>query len=84
MAEGGDSKIYSIVNGIRVPYFVVQEKVDKLKDLKLYSDDLWVATYPKSGTMYYMDTANTEARGKQNDIKISDAVPWLKLKGSSL
>ncbi len=34
------------VNGLLVPAFVLQEDVDKLKDLELYPDDVWIVTYP--------------------------------------
>ena len=39
------------VNGLLVPDFVNQENVDKL-GLELYPDDVWVVTYPKSGTTW--------------------------------
>ena len=40
------------INGLLLPYFVRQEYLDRLKDLELYSDDVWVVTYPKCGTTW--------------------------------
>ena len=65
------------VNGLLVPDFVKQENVDKLKDLELYPDDVWVVTYPKSGTTWTQQIVRLiRNNGVQDDVRIDTAVPW--------
>ena len=65
------------VNGLLVPDFVKQENVDKLKDLELYPDDVWVVGYPKSGTTWTQQIVRLiRNNGVQDDVRISTAVPW--------
>ena len=40
---------HNIVNGIVVSSFVSQQRIDELKVFKLRPDDVFVASYPKSG-----------------------------------
>jgi len=40
---------HNLVDGMMVPLFVTQQRVDELKTWKLRPDDVFVATYPKSG-----------------------------------
>ena len=44
---------HNIVNGIIFPSFISQKRVDDLKSLQLRSDDVYVATYAKSGRCPY-------------------------------
>ena len=39
-----------LVDGILVPPFVTQQRADELKTFKLRPDDVFVVTYPKSGS----------------------------------
>ena len=65
------------VNGLLVPDFVTQENVDKLKDLELYPDDVWVVANPKSGTTWTQQIVRLiRNNGVQDDVRISTAVPW--------
>ena len=41
-----------VLNGLVVPKFIKQEVLDKLKDLSLRDDDVWIVTYPKAGTTW--------------------------------
>ena len=36
-----------VVNGLVVPKFVKQEVLDKLKELSLRDDDVWIASTPR-------------------------------------
>ena len=43
---------HNMANGIPVPTFINQQRMDELKDFRLRESDLFVATYPKSGTTW--------------------------------
>ena len=49
---------HNIVNGVIFPFFISQKRVDDLKTFQLRSDDVFVATYAKSGNCPYY-TVNT-------------------------
>ena len=70
---------YNRVDGLLVPVFVRQEEVDKLKELQLYPDDIWVVTYPKSGTTWMQQIVRLiRNNGVQDDTEVDRAVPWLE------
>ena len=63
-----------VVDGLKVPDFV---SVEKMKSLQLYPDDLWVVTYPKSGTMWTLQIARLiRNMGVQDDLILNDVVGW--------
>jgi hypothetical protein len=65
------------VNDLIVPGFVLQENVDKMKTLQLYPDDIWVVTYPKSGTHWTLQIARLiRDRGIQDEQVLDAAVRW--------
>ena len=67
------------VDGLTVPFFVQQETLDKLKELQLYPDDVWVVSYPKCGTTWMQQIVRLiRNNGVQDDVKIDKAVPWLE------
>jgi hypothetical protein len=67
------------VNGVLVPRFVRQENVDKLKDLELYPDDVWVVSYPKCGNTWTQQIVRLiRNNGVQDDVFITTAVPWVE------
>lgn len=70
---------FHLIQGVQAPQFVLQEEVDKLKDLQLYPDDVWVVSYPKSGTTWVQQIIRLiRSSGVQDDVKIDFAVPWLE------
>jgi hypothetical protein len=70
---------YHEINGLLVPKFVLQEDVDKLKDFKLYPNDVWIVTYPKCGTTWTQQIVRLiRNNGEKDDVLISAAVPWLE------
>ena len=71
---------FHTVNGVKhVPTLVPQETVDKMKNMKLYPDDVWVVTYPKCGTTWTQQLVRLiRNRGVQDDVKVFQAVPWLE------
>ena len=67
------------LNGLVVPVFVKQEVLEKLKELKLRDDDVWIVTYPKAGTTWVQYIVHLLHNGGKDDgAKITDAVPWLE------
>ena len=78
LAKSGGSYLHT-VNGLLVPVFVQQETVDELKELQLYPDDVWVVSYPKSGTTWMQQIVRLiRNNGVQDDVKINVAIPWLE------
>ena len=69
-----------ILNGLVVPKFIEQKNLDKLNDLRLRDDDVWIVSYPKAGTTWMQYIVYLiHNGGKDDEKKISDAVPWLSL-----
>ena len=68
------------LNGLMVPKVVTQERLDRLKDLELYPDDVWVVTYPKCGTTWTQQIVRLiRNNGVHDDVRIDTAVPWLEV-----
>ena len=68
-----------VLNGLVVPKVVKQEVLDKLKELSLRDDDVWIVTYPKAGTTWTQYIVHLIHNGGKDDgKKIIDAVPWLE------
>ena len=67
------------INGLLLPSMVRQEYLDRLKDLELYPDDIWVVTYPKCGTTWTQQIVRLiRNNGVQDDVRIDTAVPWVE------
>ena len=59
-----------------VPGIVQQEKLDELKTLELFPDDVWICTYPKSGTVWVSHIARLIKNGGVRDsTELHIAVP---------
>ena len=68
-----------IVNGVLVPPLVTQAQVDKLKSFPVRSDDIWIVTFPKSGTTWTQQIIRLARNaGKDDGKKVSVSVPWLE------
>lgn len=67
------------VNGLVVYPVVVQEVVDKLTDFQLYSDDVWVVSYPKTGNTWTRQIVKLlRNNGVEDGKTISHTNPWLE------
>ena len=59
-----------LLNGILLPDIVDQNDLDKLKTFELYPDDVWVASYPKSGTTWAQQIVRlVRNRGAPDDMQ---------------
>ena len=68
-----------IIGGIRVPHFYDLETVEKLKNLKVRGDDIWIVTYPKCGTHWTMQIVRLILNGgKDSGKNIMETVLWLE------
>ena len=78
-ASDDHGSMLSIVNGLAVPRMVTQERVDQLKTLKLYQDDVFIITPLGSGTTWMQQIVRLiRSKGEQDGQIISDAIPWLE------
>ena len=68
-----------VLDGLVMPDFVLQENLDKLKQLKLRDDDVWVVSYPKAGTTWTQYIVHLIHNGGKDDgKKIIDTVLWIE------
>lgn len=69
----------NVVDGIPFPPYITQQHMDQLKNFPLRSDDIILATYPKSGTTWMQQVLKLiYTGGKENGKNVSEAVPWLE------
>ena len=67
-----------VLNGLQLPELVNQTILDKLKTLKLYPDDLCIASYPKTGSTWTQQIVRLIRNGGTQDDKIiAEAIPQL-------
>jgi hypothetical protein len=72
-----DLTLVNVVDGLPVPKLILQEKVDQLKTMKLYPDDVWIVSYPKCGTTWMQQIVRLIRNdGMCEDRIIVEAVPW--------
>ena len=69
-----------IDSGLNVPIVFDVEWIKSMKDaVKLRPDDVWVVSYPKSGTTWTQQIVRLIINRGENDGKIlTDAVPWVE------
>ena len=67
------------LDGLLVPCFLDIEWIKSMKDIELRPDDIWIVTYPKSGTTWTQQIVRLIVnRGKDNGVVIEEAVPWVE------
>ena len=66
--------------GLLVPPFVSEEWMEELNSFELCSDDVWVVSYPKSGTTWVQQVVKLlRSGGKDDGRKITDVIPFVDM-----
>ena len=69
----------NMVNGVPFPSFIDQKTMDDLNNFSLHPGDLFVVTYPKSGTTWTQQIVKLIQRGGIDDsIQLNKTIPWLE------
>ena len=81
-----DQNCYSLklnyINGLPFPTFIDEKRMDELKDWTLLPDDVYVVTYPKSGTTWAQQILKLiRNNGVDDGVTIGESVPWLERVG---
>ena len=67
------------ISGLKVPGICDVEWVKSMKDMKWRQDDIWIVTYPKCGTTWTQQIVRLILNGGKDDgVKVTDAVPWVE------
>ncbi len=70
---------HNVVNGVVFPPFITQQRMDDLATFKLRRNDVFIVTYPKSGTTWMQQIVKLICSGGKDDGKtVVDSVPWLE------
>ena len=69
-----------VFKGLPVPPYVSEEWMEELKSFELRPDDVWVVSYPKSGTTWAQQIVKLIRNGGKDDgRKITDAIPFVDM-----
>ena len=76
----------NLINGVLFSPIVTQQTVDKLRGISLFPDDVFVVTYPKSGTTLTQQIIKLIKLGGNDDSSkhVFDAIPFIETKGEQL
>ena len=73
---------HNVVNGVPVPSFLDQQRMDEVKDdFCLRVGDLFIASYPKSGTSWTRQIVKLILNNGEDDGKSLESIPWLSAIG---
>ena len=79
MASTSSTYILNVINGVPFPPFITQERMDALRDFLLRPDDLFIVTYPKSGTTWMQQIVKLiRANGVEHGERVDSAIPWVE------
>ena len=65
-----------------MPRKFVYQDLERIKNMEIFEDDIWVVTYPKCGTTWTQEMiwmiGNNLDYGKSLSIKLNDRFPFLE------
>ena len=78
------TKPFNTFNGVLTPFIIKQDDVDKhAASISLEPSDVWIVTYPRSGTTWTQQIVKLIRNGGERDDKnIDGSVPWLEANGT--
>ena len=77
-------KLFEDIDGYRAPR-LAPERWEELKQFPVRQDDIFIVTFPKSGTTWMQQIVKLLRNdGKQDDVKLDRAIPWLETLDSEL
>ncbi len=70
---------HNVVNGVVFPTSISQQRMDDLATFKLRCGDVFIVTYPKSGTTWMQQIVKLICSGGKDDGKtLPESIPWLE------
>ena len=72
------------INGLPLPLYVTQYQLYFMKEMELFSDDIWVVTCPRSGTTWIQQIVRSILAKGNEDHSIDQAVPYLEAADSKI
>ena len=66
------------IDGLPLVTVVTQKQLSYMKKMEVFPDDIWVVTYPRSGTTWTQQILRNMLAKEDEDKPISLAMPWLE------
>ena len=67
------------VRGIFLPTYITEELVQELTEMPTYRDDLFIVTYPKSGTTWMQQIVKLIRNNGVDDSRpVTEVIPWVE------
>ena len=72
----------NVIDGVPFEPFITKERMDEVKSWKCLADDVYIVTYPKSGTTWTQQIVKLiKSNGVDDGVKVSVTIPWIEREG---